>query len=739
MSKYNTDKPVVQKEEDSFQRYEFSKRIADSIKDYNNPDCVVFGISGVWGEGKTSVLNFIENELASSYPKIICLRFNPWRYSDENSLLSSLFNSLAQKIKDSIEDKKKKKGFFSRPILVQDKDDVLKKEIETIGDLLQEYGEIASLFGFGGIVKSIGKGLSSLDIEKRKERIENILEKLQRRLVIFIDDIDRLDKNEIYTILKIVKLTGDFKYMTYILSFDEDMVASAISERFGKGDLNSGHNFLEKIIQVPLRIPKAQRNALKQFCLKIVDLAIEESKIEFTEQDAQRFVGEFTSHVLNRLNTPRLAVRYGNSLQFSLPIMKGEVNSVDLMLMEAIKIFFPEFYEFIKQNSELFIGDYRNSFDNRTDNSKVEKIKSEISRLSEEYSDSDKTGIKLLLRAIFPQINKVYHNFHYSNESYNEWYNQKRICSPNYFDRYFTYSLPEGTISDVAFENIIKELSNLSPQELSEKFRELIKSGDADNFSTKIRSREKEYTWEEANKLSKAMVLIGDLFPNVSSGMFFNFNSPLSQIAIFIYHLINKGNTNEEKVDLAKELMKEANSFDFAYEINRWLRGGKEEDKIFSVEEYQDLARVLIDRAIEEAEGEGEPIFEKNEGHVTYLFGAWSEINKEELNNYIKSIIDNEIAKVITLLKACTPTMTSNVHPKPYKSDFTKEQYDWLKYILDVDYIYSKLEEIEGKEIDISDVTFTQRMEPNPSSENIVKQFIHWHRKAKDEIEKEKR
>jgi len=264
MSKYNTDKPVHNEKEDFFKRYGFAKRIADSIKSHNDPDCVVFGISGEWGEGKTSVLNFIDNELSSSYPEIICLRFNPWRYHDENTLLTSLFNSLAQKVKESIPEKKKK-GFFKRAILVEDKDDPLKKELESIGDLLQEYGEIASLFGMGELVKSIGKGLSSVDIEKRKERIEKVLETLSRRLVVFIDDIDRLDKNEIYSILKIVKLTGDFKYMTYILSFDDNMVASAIGERFGKGGIRAGRNFFRKNNSSSTTNPKSTRYAIKEF------------------------------------------------------------------------------------------------------------------------------------------------------------------------------------------------------------------------------------------------------------------------------------------------------------------------------------------------------------------------------------------------------------------------------------------------------------------------------------------
>lgn len=132
------------------------------------------------------------------------------------------------------------------------------------------------------------------------------------------------------------------------------MVASAIGDRFGSGDKKAGENFLEKIIQVPLTIPKAQPDALKKFCFQLVNNAIKNSKVELSEEEVQRFVYQFTTNILNRLTTPRLAVRYGNTL--SLPLLKGEVNMLDLMLIEALKVFYPNHYNFVKTNPDYFIG-----------------------------------------------------------------------------------------------------------------------------------------------------------------------------------------------------------------------------------------------------------------------------------------------------------------------------------------------------------------------------------------------
>lgn len=312
---YSSDKPVEIEKQDRFQRYGFSKRIAETIVQRENKEGIVIGIYGAWGEGKTSVLNFIKSELEQK-ESILTLTLNPWRYNDEESLIKNFLNKVAEVLGKELDTKKEK-----------------------LGNFIEKYGTFGSIIGKD--VSEIGKNLSNVDLETLKNRIDEFLKESESKLVIFVDDIDRLDKQEIYSLFRLVKLTADFTNTTYVLSFDEKMVASAIGERFGKGNIDSGHNFLEKIIQVPLQIPQAQPDALKNYCFELVDKAINKSELELSKEEAQRFVSAFSHNILLRLKTPRLAIRYGNSLSFAIPLLKGEVNHVDLMLIEAIKIFYP--------------------------------------------------------------------------------------------------------------------------------------------------------------------------------------------------------------------------------------------------------------------------------------------------------------------------------------------------------------------------------------------------------------
>lgn len=111
---YSADKPIINEKDDRFQRYGFAKRIAINIKERETTDCIVIGLYGVWGEGKTSVLNFINAELQHD-ENVVAIKFNPWRFNDEVALLNDFFNLLANKLGVSLKsDGDKAKDFLKK-------------------------------------------------------------------------------------------------------------------------------------------------------------------------------------------------------------------------------------------------------------------------------------------------------------------------------------------------------------------------------------------------------------------------------------------------------------------------------------------------------------------------------------------------------------------------------------------------------------------------------------------------
>ena len=254
---YSNDAPIDLPNQDRFNRWPFAKRISQVIAIRQDPSSLILGIYGAWGQGKTSVLNLIEHQLAE-YENLICYRFNPWRFGDEEQLLQGFFFELA--------------GLLGRSLTTQE---------ENIGEIVKTYGmPIAGIFGMEGTVDSgvdaaLGKGPS---LKEFRDRLEKIMIEEETRVVILVDDIDRLDKDEIFAVFRLVKLTADLKNTAYILSFDDEMVAAVLQERYGGSAINSGRAFLEKIIQVPLQLPAVELTTLREYCFKGVNQGIERGK-----------------------------------------------------------------------------------------------------------------------------------------------------------------------------------------------------------------------------------------------------------------------------------------------------------------------------------------------------------------------------------------------------------------------------------------------------------------------------
>lgn len=80
------DNPIKAMEEDQFQRDRFAKRIVRALIEHNSRHSrqVVVGITGEWGSGKSSILNFIEKEIKAEFPEAVVMAFNPWLVNSAN-------------------------------------------------------------------------------------------------------------------------------------------------------------------------------------------------------------------------------------------------------------------------------------------------------------------------------------------------------------------------------------------------------------------------------------------------------------------------------------------------------------------------------------------------------------------------------------------------------------------------------------------------------------------------------
>jgi len=722
IERISSDTPVKEEKEDKFQRYNFSKRIADTISSSATRDSVVVGIYGKWGEGKTSVINFILSELKGQND-IVSVKFNPWRFPNEQALLSSFFNHLAAKIKnadDKFKIAKKRKWIPKIP----KKGKVLKSNSEALGDLLSQYGKGISFYGVSDVANTIGE-ISNVDSEEYKRRFEKLLLESDKKLVIFIDDIDRLDKDELHSIFKLVKLTANFDNTYYILAFDDKMVASAIGERYGSGDIKAGYNFLEKIIQVPLRLPVAQPFALKRYCFNLLEAVLKNSQIDLNDKETSRFIGVFSSCFLIRLSNPRLAIRYANSLSFAFPLLKGEVNHVDLMFIEGLKIFYPSHYEFVKNNSEYFTQSYKidRDFDFTNAKDRKEQIPKHLERLAEGLTEKEKEAIKKGLMDFFPYLKGVFRNTHL-HKAREIWYKEKKIAVPDYFNRYFTYSVIEGELSDVLFKNFINSLSHNNEDDIKAEIEFLIEKSSVDSFLFKLRTFEEDLNWDKAMSISKVIVKNGAMFPKRHT-LGFASENPNSQACIFIYHLLANNENRDEVFNISKEFFELIEPLEMSFELYRWLSIEKPgEGSLYGNQQLNQLSEIILRRHLKNLNQE--PFFIVYPDNTYNLVTFWNKINNTELNNEVRLILEKNPKSVKEFIYSLTSSIWSSSEPKPYKVDFDEKQYEFFDEIFDVQFLYKLVQREYLNDLKKKEVVFVDKAN-RQTAINALRQFSHWH------------
>ncbi|MCE5207696.1 MAG: AAA family ATPase [Chloroflexi bacterium] len=706
---YSSDAPILDPEMDQFGRYPFAQRISQTIISRQEASCLVLAIYGKWGEGKTTVLNFIENGLREE-SRIVPIQFNPWRYLSEQELISSFYSTLAENLGRSLSNSKEK-----------------------VGDWIQEYLTApAAIFDRSVAAKEFGYLLSKVQLEELRDRICKILREENKTVVVLIDDIDRLDKIEIHSIFRLVKLSANFEKLVYILAFDDEMVADALQEKYGTNNTDAGKKFLEKIIQVPLNLPIIEHQSLRNFCFKGIDEALKQANIELSVDDVHHFVSGFSSGIEIQLKTPRMAIRYINALKFSLSMVRGEVNIVDFLLIEAIRVFYPDIYSFICNSQEVFLGKSLEFYDSsQVEKDKLRKI---VDKIFIDVPEAVQGSIKGLLISLFPRLQSIYGNTSYLSEWDKRWETEKRICSDRYIKRYFSYSLPINDISDQEIEAIISLLNTASQEEIINSINTLITPQNSEALISKLLIFTENLPSDSSKQLALALSNFGTKLPNPKQ--FSEFNTPFSRGAMLISHLVENITPKEERFEFVNQIIEKSQPLTFASEIISWLRTDNSRyPNAFSGSEKDELANDLAKR-IEKEANNGLSIFDEFPRQAPLLMTYWStRVSSERANHYLQNFIEGNAKNIAKVLSSYLPTTyTLMTTDAPHLGDFERDQYNSLIKAFDPTIIYNELQRIYSNSLFSEEYPLNEFEDVNI---RIASQFMWLHKYVESQSSEE--
>jgi KAP family P-loop domain len=411
----------------------------------------------------------------------------------------------------------------------------------------------------GKIAEKIGAQLSHQSLEDERKEIVNIMRASHRKVVVLIDDIDRLDRDEILSILKMVRLTANFPQIVYVLAFDDEMVARAAGQSFG-GTANSGRQFLEKIVQYPFTIPAVGRKRLRNFIERRARDACANANITLDENEWKRFNDVAELCLLPRLVTPRQAIRYGNALTFALPMLRGEVNALDQILVEGLRVLFPELYGFVRDNSHLFV----------VEDMPTGPVRLHASGFTRVAPDS-KSLISIAER-VMPNtdIAECTAGAHLLDTLFGDPRRQGSISNARYFDRYFSYTTSPDDITDTELQVFVK----FCGEELDDRAGALLKDLALRNVSVligRLRAFAGQLNRETTEKIARTLARHGTLFTSLaiprSSG------SRSEAGALIAELILNCPGTTEQRGVLALQILKESGSLPLALSVYRGLSG----------------------------------------------------------------------------------------------------------------------------------------------------------------------
>jgi KAP-like P-loop domain-containing protein len=707
---YSSDQPIRSRTEDRFARWPFAERIALTLATRQDPASLVIGLFGPWGDGKSSTLHLMEEALAS-HQNVVVVRFNPWLFQSEERLLSGFFATLAQSIGRSLPSRR-----------------------EEFGKLLKRYGAVLSLasISLGGAIhirpgdaaKGLGETLSTVELDELRRRLETFLEESGKRVVILIDDIDRLDRGEIQAIFKLVRLSASFNRTAYVLAFDDEMVAAAIGERYGAGGHAAGRSFLEKIIQVPLHLPPPDEISLRKVTFTGIEGALELSGISLSQEQVDAFVRHFVDGIEPQLHTPRHSKLYANALMFALPLLKGEVHPVDLMLVEGIRAFYPNLYMTIRDNPEYFLKSGPAGEKNEEHRKRAAGL---IDKALDGMAVQDKGQVRSrLLEVLFPRLRKV----EYGGDGEKEWAREQRICSEQYFTRYFTYSVPPGDISDVEITKLLEGMAGMDTAGIDNVLKSVAERSAMPKFVRKVRNQENGIGAPAARQLALALARNGSQLPR-EKGMLTS-DWTFEQGAILTAHLLARVAAGQEREALAVEIMRSVQPIPFGFEILRWIRhdqGEPEADRLLSAQAEETTMAELCNRIREQANKS--PLYHAFGGDAPKLYWIWSKCGAAgEVATHLRSRFEAYPTEVDNFLDAYVGYSWGLESGLPRRSELRRESYDAIGKLLDVDVIVANLKQRYGAELNAPEYYHGDDV---PLPRRIAHQFVFIHMKVQEE------
>lgn len=386
-----------------------------------------FGLEGPWGSGKTSMLNLLRKRLDAEGYAVVSLDL--WSYREPDRLVRAYFDHLEEAL-----------GEVARL-------SGARRRLVSLGMGLADMGE-------GWVLKILKLGLSKVDqdsVESIRKEFRERLREQDRPVVILVDDLDRLDANELQAVFRAIRLVSDLPNLVHVLAYDRRQLSLALFPGDKKGE--RARDFLGKIINVEMSIGVPSEELATRLLERSLGPLFEAVGPSVTESFTARLQNQPIAVFTEALQTPREIRRVAAAAAWKWERMRRDLNLFDLFVLEIIHYRFSWAYSQMMARPEWFTkvewGNNPWAFALREDWQK------EAAEFRDKLAKSDEREDVILLQLLSSITALEGKGLARSWESISneDARKERRLVHPQNYARYFYLYLPARLVSEAEIED----------------------------------------------------------------------------------------------------------------------------------------------------------------------------------------------------------------------------------------------------------------------------------------------
>jgi len=408
-----------------------------SIVTCGTQNSFVIGLEGRWGSGKTTLINQVKRRLREnkSNDMVVIEDFDPWVFGSQEAMLISMYDVILKSMGIVFSMYKSRRmvnylcSFVANSMKMNDVWEKSSfKELDSHKEMLRVKDEI------GAYLRGAGK-----------------------TVVVFIDNIDRAEADNVILLFKAIGTVFNLPGIIYVLSYDKERVDEIL-----KDTKKINPKYIEKIIQQEIKIPEIQAD--QRF--RIYGLCIQNILLKYgIKEDEIRKYTPIVRAICSRSEDLRTFKRLINSA-FVVPFFIDKIlNKRELLALEAIRFLDWDLYEIIRKNRKFFISHDKyihTELDRAIYNKKKfnEEGKAFFEQLFRDYG-----AYQDVLSMMFPYVKRFLGNFELESEypaqdvDYGDIEKNVSVCSAKFFDLYFSYGSNDYLTVGTQLRELIRTIS----------------------------------------------------------------------------------------------------------------------------------------------------------------------------------------------------------------------------------------------------------------------------------------